>query len=89
MNENQLIQRIATAAGILQPTVLQAILNLYQRGQHQMTARQVNAECYQLDNTRHWDGRLPAICNAMRNATECGGHIIGDNTDRLDFTIAF
>jgi len=89
MNENCLIQRIAIARGILQPTVLRAILNLYQEGQQQMTARQVKDKCYQLDNTRYWDGRLPAICNAMRNATECGGQVVGADGDFLEFTISF
>lgn len=89
MNTNCLIQKIATARGILQPTILKAILNLYQRGKQQMNAKDVKEECYRLDDTKDWDGRLPAICNAMRNATECGGRIVSEDRDFLDFTIAF
>ena len=54
-----------------------------------MTADEVKAECYLLDDTKNWDGRLPAICNAMRNATNCTGRIVGEDRDFLKFTIAF
>lgn len=88
MDTNCLIQKIAIARGILQPTILQVILNLYQRGQQQMTAQDVKEECNRLDDTKDWN-RLPAICNAMRNATECGGRIVGEDRNHNKFTITF
>ena len=54
-----------------------------------MTARDVKEECLRLDNTIQWDDRLPAICNAMRKATECGGLIVGEDCDKNQFAIAF
>lgn len=89
MNTNCLIKKIATARGILQPTILQAILNLYQRGIIQMSACEVKEECYRLDNTKDWNGRLPAMCHAMRNAIECDGRIVGEDRDHNEFTITF
>jgi hypothetical protein len=89
MNENCLIQKIASARGKLQPTVLKAVLNLYQRNQHQMSARDVKEECRRLDNSKDWNNRLPAICNAMRNAIKCDGQIISMDNDCLDFRISF
>lgn len=81
--------QIANANGVLQPTILMAILLLYQNGNNQMSARSVRQECFNLNNEILWDERLPAICNAMRNTVNCGGEIIGENRDFLDFTISF
>lgn len=89
MDKNCLNQKNANARGVLQPIILRAILNLYQRGHSKMTANEVKKECYLLDDTKNWDGRLPAICNAMRNTINCTGRIVGEDRDFLNFTIAF
>lgn len=76
-------------AGKLKPIVWAAILNLYQRGLHQFTAEIVKNECDVLDNTVQWNARIPAICNSMRNATKCGGGVVGEDRSNNGFTIAF
>lgn len=88
MNTNCLLKKIANASGKLQPTILTAILNIYNRGLHHITAREVKEECKIIDNSVPWDGRIPAICNAMRNTTECGFSIIGKDINSNDFTIS-
>ncbi|MGL2999401.1 hypothetical protein [Flavobacterium sp. RSSB_23] len=91
MNEIEIClqNKITIANGVIQPIILQAILNLYQQGNHQMTAKMVQNHCLILDNITLWNQRIPAICNSMRNATECGGIIIGEDRNFNDFTIAF
>jgi hypothetical protein len=89
MNINCINNKIATANGVLQPIILQSIKDIYLNDNHQMTARMVRNQCIIIDNNIPWGGRLPAICNAMRNSIECGGIIIGLNVDSIHFTIAF
>ena len=89
MNINCINNQIAIANGVLQPIILQAIKDIYLNGNHHMTARMVRNQCILIDNTKPWNGRLPAICNAMRNSIGCGGVIIGLNVDSVNFTIAF
>jgi cytoplasmic iron level regulating protein YaaA (DUF328/UPF0246 family) len=89
MNINCLNSKIANANGVLQPIILQAIKDIYLNGNHQMTARMVRNQCILIENNKPWDGRLPAICNTMRNSIECGGVIIGEDGDFLGFTISF
>jgi cytoplasmic iron level regulating protein YaaA (DUF328/UPF0246 family) len=89
MNINCIDYKITNANGVLQPIILQAIKDIYLKGDHQMTARMVRNQCISTDNNIPWGGRLPAICNAMRNSIGCGGRIIGEDRDYLDFTIAF
>jgi hypothetical protein len=89
MNINCINNQIAIANGVLQPIILQAIKDIYLNGNHQMTAIMVRNQCILIDNTKPWSGRLPAICNAMRNSIGCGGIIIGLNVDSVNFTIAF
>jgi hypothetical protein len=89
MNINCINNQIANANGVLQPIILQAIKEIYLNGNHQMTARMVRNQCILIDNNIPWNGRLPAICNSMRNSIECGGRIIGEDRDFLGFTIAF
>lgn len=81
--------KIATVSGTLQPIILNVILNLYQAGNNQMTARLISENCNLVDDSVNWKGRLPAICNAMRNSIECGGIIVGEDRDFLEFTISF
>lgn len=89
MNTNCLQKKIANATGILQPTILTAILDIYNRGLHLITAREVKERCRILNNFVPWDGRINAICNAMRNTTECGFYIVGEDVSSNDFTISF
>ena len=89
MDINCMENRILNATGVLQPTILRAILNLYNGGLHLMTARNVIDECNIIDNAVDWNGRLAAICNSMRNATDCGGIIVGEDIDCNHFTIEF
>jgi hypothetical protein len=81
--------KIATSVGSLQSTIIKAILNLYQRGYLQMSAKMVRDECISLNNENPWRKSIPAICNAMRNAINCGGRIIGEDRDFLGFKITF
>ena len=89
MNINCMNNKIENANGDLQPIILQAIMDIYLNGNHQMTARMVKVQCIILDANRPWNKRLPAICNAMRNSIECGGVIVGEDRNFNDFTIAF
>lgn len=89
MNINCIDYKIATANGVLQPIILQAIKDIYLQGNNQMTASMVKDHCMNIAPNTSWNGRVPAICNAMRNSIQCGGRIIGDDRDFLDFTIAF
>jgi len=89
MNINCINNKIATANGVLQPIILQSIKDIYLNGNHKMTARMVKNQCIIIDNNIQWNGKPAAICNAMRNAIKCGGRIVGEDRDFLDFTIAF
>jgi cytoplasmic iron level regulating protein YaaA (DUF328/UPF0246 family) len=85
---NCLETKIIDATGPLKPLILNAILNLYKKGIHKISARELKAECYDLDSTKDWNARLPAICNGMRNAIECGWIIISEDRNFNEFTIA-
>jgi hypothetical protein len=89
MNINCINNKIISVKGVLQPIVLQAIKDIYLQGNNQMTASMVKDHCMNTAPNTSWSGRVPAICNAMRNSIQCGGRIIGDDRDFLDFTIAF
>ena len=78
-----------SATGKLQPVILKAILDLLKNDVHIHTVRLIKTKCLELKSDVNWDGRLPAICNAMRNAIKCGGKIISEDRDFLDFTIEF
>jgi hypothetical protein len=89
MNINCIDNKITNANGVLQPIILRAIKDIYLNGNHQMTAGMVINQCILIDNNKPWGGRLPAICNTMRNSIDCGGIIIGEDRDFLGFTISF
>ena len=89
MNINCINNKIINAKGVLQPIVLQVIKDIYLNGNNQMTASMVKDHCMNIAPNTTWNGRVPAICNAMRNSIQCGGRIIGEDRDFLDFTIAF
>lgn len=80
--------KIVNATGPLKPIILNAILNLYKKGIHKVSARELKAECFDLDSTKDWNARLPAICNGMRNVIDCGWKIITEDRDFNEFTIA-
>jgi cytoplasmic iron level regulating protein YaaA (DUF328/UPF0246 family) len=86
---NCINNKIISVKGVLQPIVLQAIKDIYLQGDNQMTASMVKVHCMNIAPNTTWNGRVPAICNAMRNSIQCGGRIIGEDRDFLDFTIAF
>lgn len=86
--ENCLENKIANSSK-LRPTILKAILNLFNRGILTMTAEMVKNECLVLDISKPWNERIPAICLSMKYATECGGRIIGEYREINGFTIAF
>lgn len=86
--ENCLENKIENSSK-LRPTILKAILNLFNRGIRKMTAEMVKNECLVLDISKPWNERIPAICLSMKNATECGGRIIGEYREINGFTIAF
>ena len=91
MNEIEIClqNKIDIANGVLQPSILQAILNLYHRGYSQLTTRMLQNECFEINQNVPWNKRIPAICNAMRNTIECGSIIVGENKNNIGFTIAF
>jgi len=84
---NCLETKIIDATGPLKPLILNAILNLYKKGINRISARELKAECYDLDSTKDWNARLPAICNGMRNVIECGWKIVSEDRNFNDFTI--
>lgn len=90
MNKIELcLQNKIADSSKLRPTILKAILNLYNRGIGKMTAEMVKNECLDLDISKPWNERIPAICLSMKNATECGGRIIGEYREINGFTISF
>ena len=85
---NCLEAKVVNANGPLKPVILNAILNLYKKGIHKVSARELKVECYDLDSTKDLNARLPAICNGMRNVIECGWIIISEDRNFNEFTIA-
>lgn len=79
----------ANAPGDLQPKIFSSILELYHNGQSIMTARDVRENCINIFPNNPWKERFPAICNAMRNACDCGATIISEDRDHFNFTISF
>jgi hypothetical protein len=43
--------------------------------------------CTSIDSNIFWSGRIPAICNGMRNTLDCGFKIISEDRDFGNFTI--
>ncbi len=84
-----LTNKIIVTRTLLAPTILKAILCLYLENHEVITANMVKARCMIIDNSVPWDRRIAAICNTMRNTTECGATIISDDRDHNDLTIKF
>lgn len=81
--------KIVASNNKLQPTIFKAILNLYQQGSNQITAKMTTQECVKIDQNTDWAQRLKAICNSMGRTIECGAVIISENRPHNNFTIAF
>lgn len=73
----------------LKPIILEAILEIYNAGNQRISARMVKEKCIKIDSSIPWSGRLPAICNAMRNSNLGGEKIAGEDRDFMHFTIEF
>ena len=73
----------------LAPTILKAILCLYLENREVITAHSVKEKCMIIDNNVDWAGRIPAICNSMRNTVECGATIVSEDRDHNEFSIKF
>jgi hypothetical protein len=91
MNDIELClqNKIVSSNNKLQPTIFKSILNLYQKGFLQITARMVKEECIKIDQNINWNQRLNAICNSMEKTIECGVRIISENRPHNNFTIVF
>jgi cytoplasmic iron level regulating protein YaaA (DUF328/UPF0246 family) len=81
--------KIANSHNSLRPIILRAILNIYQNGNNEISAKMVKKECGIIDNTVSWNNKIPAICSGMRNTLECGGRIKGEDRDFNGFKIVF
>jgi hypothetical protein len=89
MSLNCIQNLIAKSSGKLQPSILTAIKSLLENGAHIQSAEMVRKKCQSLYLNIPWETRIPAICNAMRNATKCGAIIISEDKDHNNFTIKF
>ncbi len=82
--------KINSSSGKLQPYIYSSIFDLYCEGEIKVSANMVKDKCNLLKPGTPWAGRIPAICNSMRNVVlDCGATIISDNRDFGDFTIMF
>lgn len=81
--------KIITSSGKLQPFIYTSIFELYCQGEIKVSANMVRDKCNSLNPKTPWAGRIPAICNSMRNVLDCGASIISDDRDFGDFTIMF
>ena len=89
MKNDCLLDMALYATGKLQPQILKAIDSLVKNGLHEITATMVRDTCASINPSINWSGRLPAICNGMRNTSSCGSIIISDDRDFGGFTIGF
>lgn len=87
MRNNCLSNKASYVSGKLQPNIIKAINALVNRGKYRITANMVKDECLTIDSNIQWSGRIPAICNGMRNTLDCGFKIISENRDFGNFTI--
>jgi hypothetical protein len=81
--------KIINSSGKLQPYIYSAIFELYSKGEIKVSANMVRDKCNSLNPETPWAGRIPAICNSMRNLLDCGATIISDNRDFGNFSIIF
>jgi hypothetical protein len=84
-----LSQMALSAVGKLQPQILTAIDLILNEGIYKITANKVRDKCICINTSVNWSGRIPAICNGMRNLKKCGAKIISEDRDFGNFTILF
>lgn len=89
MDKNCLEFKITSANNKLKPIILQAIKDIYEKGNSEITAEMVRDQCIFIDDSIPWKGRIPAICNTMKNLSECGGRVVGQDKDFNGFKIVF
>jgi hypothetical protein len=80
---------ISKSKGKLQPLILTAIKSLLQDGEYTQSAELLKKRCITMYPKTNWKARIPAICNAMRNTSNCGSIIITEDKDHNNFTIQF
>lgn len=89
MKINCLSNKKNSSTGKLQTLIFNAIELLIQDGYLNISANMVKDKCNSLYSGILWPKRIPAICNSMRHATDCGAHIVSENRDFGNFTIEF
>lgn len=89
MKNNCLALMASNVSGKLQSQILTAIDSFVKNGIDEITANMVRDRCFSINPNIHWSGRIPAICNGMRNSLACGAVIISEDRDFGDFTILF
>lgn len=67
----------------LAPFIFRSILELYQNGENEINAEMVKNKCMQIEYSVNWNGRIPAICNAMRNSVEYVNQRFKDNLAQI------
>lgn len=89
MKNNCLSKLALNASGKLQPQILEAIASFVNNEIYEINANMVRDRCISMNSTVNWSGRLPAICNGMRNTSACGAIITSEDRDFGGFTIRF
>jgi hypothetical protein len=89
MKKSCLSEMALSAVGILQPQILTAINLFLNEEIYEITANMVRDKCISINSSINWSGRIPAICNGMRNSLKCGAKIISEDRDFGNFTISF
>lgn len=89
MSLNCIQNLITKSTGKLQPSILTAIKSLLENGAHIQSAEMVRKKCQSLYPNTPWETRIPAICNTMRNTTNCNSQIISEDRNHNNFTIKF
>lgn len=89
MKNKCLSELTLNASGKLQPQILKAIELFVNNGIYEINANMVRDRCISMNSTVNWSGRLPAICNGMRNTSACGAKITSEDRDFGGFTIRF
>lgn len=89
MKNNCLSELAMNASGKLQPQILSVINSFLENDIFEITANMVKDKCFSINSNINWSGRIPAICNGMRNSLACGAIVISENRDFGGFTIKF
>ncbi len=89
MKNKCLTELALSASGKLQPQIINVINSLLENGNYEISAFMVRDACFSINSNINWSGRIPAICNGMRNTMTCSTIIISENRDFGGFTIKF